>query len=179
MYMVLLASPGAKRCNVFDQNIILSYFKLFNHMERAYSPRNLSCLNFQQLQFQAMLDELRIVFNLVSLKDQDDVKEVYVDTLTKILKLNMMQGYKNMYAFEITMSCYELLDSLCIGLHAVETPEETIFLIFRRTFELHLLSQKRSNIIIPGNQRHGDSIVDFFIYLLDCYTEETKNVITR
>ena len=129
-------------------------------MERAHESRNFPDFNFQQLQFQAMLEETKIVFNLVSLKDQNEVKKLYVDTLTKILKLNVMKGYKNKYGFEITMSCYELLESLCFGLHSSETPEETIFLIFCRTFELHLLSQKRSNIQIPENQRHGDTIVD-------------------
>lgn len=174
-----MGSPGAKRCNVFDPSIILSYFKLFDHLERAYSSKSSTDLNFQQLQFQSMLEESRIVFNLVSLKDQDEVKKLYVDTLAKILKLNVIQGYKNKYAYEITMSSYENLDSLCLGLHSVETPEETIFLIFCRTFELHLLSQRRSSIPIPGNQKHGDNIVDFFIYLLEYHTDETKNVIIR
>ena len=147
-------------------------------MERIYTPKYLKHLNYNQIQLQSMLKELCQVFNMVSLSDQDDVKREYIDMLEKVIKFNMQQGYKNVHSYDITMTCYNSLENLCTPLHATDV-EDIIYLIFCRTFDLHLCTHKRFNFALPENQKHCDGIADFFIYMLDSFTEQTKNVLIR
>lgn len=121
-----------------------------------------------------MLNECKKVFNIVCLNDQVDVLEKYVETLSSILEYYLIST--NRSAIETIMCCYDNLESLCLRPLPDEDIENTMYLIFCRTVELHFITSKRRQGL---SSKHGESISDFFLHLLSTYSLKTKNVLTK
>jgi hypothetical protein len=130
--------------------------------------------NFQYL---SMMEEFEIVFKLVGLNDQEDVKKNYIDTIKKILEHNLNIPYTKPVIYEMLMKSYRLLDVLCLPIHG--DIEENVYMIFCRTFDLHYIQPKRRNFQSESEIKHEENIWNYFIYLIDCYPETTKNVLLR
>ncbi|CAG9806774.1 unnamed protein product [Chironomus riparius] len=168
-YICLLGLPGAKRCFVWDRDLIITYFKLLN-----YHKRFKECDHYLELQIIQMLNECKKVFNIVCLSDQVDVLEKYVETLASILEYYLSNS--NRSALETIMCCYDNFESLCLRPLPDEDIENTMYLIFCRTVELHFINSKKRQ---GPSSRHGEAISDFFLHLLSTYSLKTKNVLTK
>lgn len=169
-YMCLLALPGAKRCLIWDSYLVITYFNLLVVFDKIDSDRYL------EIQIIQMLNECRKVFSIVSLTDQNEVLEKYVETLSSVLKHFMLCNKSS--SNDIIMKCYKNLEALCLQPLPVEEIENVMYLIFCRTVDLHFFNQKRISRT-PNHGSHGESISDFFLYLLVNYGEKTKNVLIK
>lgn len=175
-YICLLGLPGAKR-SVWDSDVILSFFKLFD-----YQPNKKNCSNsdyedhYLEIQVLQMLSECKSAFNIVSLSDQQDVLEKYIDTLSSTLE-NFMASSRYS-AYDILMKCYENFEALCLKPLPDKEIESIMFLIFCRTVDLHFITPKKCNRF-TNNAKHGESISDFFLHLLTHYFDKTKNVLLK
>lgn len=175
-YMVLLGLPGAKR-SVWDPDVILSFFKLFEYQP---NKKNVSNSDYEdhylEIQVLQMLTECKNAFNIVSLSDQQEVLEKYIETLSATLE-NFMASSRYS-AYDILMKCYENLEALCLKPLPDKEIENIMFLIFCRTVDLHFIIPKKSNRF-TNNARHGESISDFFLHLLTHFFEKTKTVLLK
>ena len=123
-----------------------------------------------------MLCECKNAFNVVSLSDQEDVMEKYIETLSSTLE-HFMTSTKHS-SNEIIMKCYENLEALCLKPLPDPEIEHIMYLIFCRTVDLHFIPQKRTKRL-SGNAKHGEPITDFFVFLLSNYSEKTKKVLLK
>lgn len=157
------------RCLVWDQELVLQYFKLLNFHHKLKTSDHY--LDIQTIQ---MLKECKNIFNIVSLNDQEDVLEKYVETLSSILEYYMICN--NHSAFDTIMCCYDNLENLCLRPLPDKDIENIMYLIFCRTVHLHFLTPKRRNI---PKSKHGEAISDFFLYMLSSYSVKTKNILLK
>lgn len=177
-YFTLLGLPGAKRCLIWDEHLVLTYFKLFNFDQKNKASASSSDYDerFLEIQIIQMLNECKFVFNIVCLSDQEEVLEKYVETLSSTLEHFMTSSRPSSH--DIIMKCYENLEALCLKPLPDKEIEGIMYLIFCRTVDLHFITQKRSGRQVSRSQ-HGESIADFFLHLLSNYTDKTKNVLTK
>lgn len=165
----IIGLPGAKRCLVWDPDLVISFFKLLTFHNKLKSGDN-----YLEIQMIQMLNECKNVFNIVCLNDQEDVLEKYVETLSSVLENYMISHTQS--ALEIVMCCYDNLESLCLRPLPDKDIENIMYLIFCRTVDLHFISPKRR---ISSKNKHGEAISDFFLYLLSTYSTKTKNVLLK
>lgn len=168
-YICLLGLPGAKRCMVWDPDLVITYFKLLNFHNKLKSGDH-----YLEIQIIQMLNECKNVFNIVCLTDQEEVLEKYIETLSALLENYMISN--NQSAVDIVMSCYDNLDNLCLKPLPDKDIENIMYLIFCRTVDLHFILPKRR---LSPKSKHGESISDFFLYLLSSYSMKTKNVLLK
>ncbi|CAO1361448.1 unnamed protein product [Diamesa serratosioi] len=172
-YISLLALPGAKRCQVWDSDLIIRYFKLFEILEKHVGDHRMEILFLQ------MLDECRSVFNIVCLNEHDDVKNKYIDAMALLIKYVLVNG-KSLTSYDICMKAYKNLECLCFRPLPDKDIENTMYLIFCRTFELHYLLPRRNNIYPTTTQaKHGITISSFFVYLMDMSSDKMRNVLLK
>lgn len=175
-YICLLGLPGAKR-SVWDAEVIVTYFKLFE-----YQPNKKNCSNsdyedhYLEIQVLQMLTECKTAFNIVSLSDQQEVLEKYIEALSATLQSFMSSSRYS--AYDVLMKCYDNFEALCLRPVPDKEIEDILFLIFCRTVDLHFITPKKSNRF-TSNAKHGESISDFFLHLLTNYFDKTKNVLTK
>jgi hypothetical protein len=156
-------------CFVWERDLIITYFKLLNFHKKLKESDH-----YLELQIIQMLNECKKVFNIVCLSDQVDVLEKYVETLSSILEYYLVST--NRSAIETIMCCYDNLESLCLRPLPDGEIENTMYLIFCRTVELHFITSKKRQGL---SSRHGEAISDFFLHLLSTYSLKTKNVLTK
>ncbi|CAO1316115.1 unnamed protein product [Diamesa tonsa] len=171
-YLTLLALPGAKRCQVWDSDLIIRCFKLFEIIEKNIGDKYIEILILH------MLEECGNVFNKCSLNDHEDVKSKYIDTLALVIKYALVNG-KSITAYDICMNAYKNLECLC-RLIPDEDIENTMYLIFCRTFEIHYIITNR-NFVSPSNSqaKHGIVISEFFIHLMESSSDKMRNVLIK
>lgn len=175
-YICLLGLPGAKR-SVWDPEVIMAYFKLFE-----YTPNKKNCSNsdyedhYLEIQVLQMLTECKTAFNIVSLSDQQEILEKYVDALSSTLQTFMTSSRYS--AYDVLMKCYENFEALCLRPVPDKEIEDILFLIFCRTVDLHFITPKKFNRF-TSNAKHGETISDFFLHLLTHYFDKTKNVLMK
>lgn len=121
-----------------------------------------------------MLNEYRNTFNVVSMSDQDSILHGYIETLSGTLE-HFMTNNRNS-SHDIIMRCYENLEALCLKPLPNKDIEKIMYVMFCRTVDLHFIAPKRNNRI---STKHGESIADFFIYLLAQYPDKIKNVLIK
>lgn len=121
-----------------------------------------------------MLNECKNVFNIVSLNDQEEVLEKYIETLSGMLENYILSS--NHSAVDIVMCCYDNLESLCLRPLPDKEIEHIMYLIFCKTVDLHFITPKRR---ASSKNRHGEAISDFFLHLLSNYSHKTKNVLFK
>lgn len=178
-YLCLLGLPGAKRCLIWEEDLVLTYFKLFSLHDKITNNSSLSdySVRYMEIQIMQMLSECKNVFNVVCIvSDQDDILEKYVEALSSTLE-NFLKSNVNS-SHDVIMKCYENLEALCLKPLPEKEIEDILYLIFCRTVDLHFISQKR-NIRPAANAKHGESVSDFFLYLLSNYSDKTKNVLHK
>jgi hypothetical protein len=177
-YLCLLGLPGAKRCLIWESEILLIYFKLFTIPEETKKSTSYDSYSdhYTDIQIMQMLGECKTVFNIVCLSDQEEILEKYVETVSSTLE-NFMQTSKNS-SHEIIMKCYENFEALLLKPLPDKEIEAIMYLIFCRTVDLHFITIKRNSRSMK-NAKHGESISDFFLYLLSTYSEKTKNVLLK
>lgn len=172
-YLSLLALPGAKRCEVWDSDLIIRYFKLFEILEKNIGDHRIEIL------FHQMLDECRSVFNIVCVNDHEDVKNKYIDALALVIRHVLVNG-KSLTAYDICMKAYKNLECLCFRPLPDEDIEKTLYLIFCRTFDLHYIIPRRNLVYPTTNQaKHGIEISQFFVYLMETSSEKMRNVLLK
>ena len=176
-YFSLLALPGAKRCQIWDTDLVMQFFKLFSYHKPSSSSSSDYDDKFFEIQVIQMLDECKNVFNIVCLSDQEEVLEKYIETLSSTLEI--FSSTSRHTAHEIVMKCYENFERLCLKPLPDKEIEKMMYLIFCRTSDLHFVSQKASSRFQASTSKHGESISDFFLYLLTNYFEKTKNVLMK
>lgn len=168
--MFFAGLPGAKRCLVWDPDLVMTYFKLLNfHTKLKHGD------NYLEIQMIQMLNECKSVFNIVCLNDQEEVLDKYIETLSILLENYMLSS--NQSAVEIVMGCYDNLESLCLRPLPDGEIEDTMYVIFCRTVDLHFIPTKRR--ISSSKNKHGESISDFFLHLLSNYSSKAKNVLLK
>lgn len=177
-YFCLLGLPGAKRCLIWDSDLVMTYFKLFSLHDRVNNHSSFNDYNDHYLEIQIiqMLSECKNVFNIVCLSDQGEVMEKYIETLSGTLE-HFMKSARNS-SHDIIMQCYENLEALCLKPLPDKDIEGILYLIFCLTVDLHFVAQKRNNRT-SSMTKHGESISDFFLYLLSNYSDKTKNVLLK
>lgn len=168
-----MALPGAKRCQVWDSDLLIRYFKLFEILEKHIGDHRMEILFLQ------MLDECRSVFNIVCMNEHEDVKNKYIDALALVIKYVLVNG-KSLTSYDICMKAYKNLECLCFRPSPDKNIEKTMYLIFCRTFELHYLVPRR-NFVYPNTTqaKHGVSISSFFVYLMDTSSDKMRNVLIK
>lgn len=177
-YMTLLGLPGAKRCLIWEADLVILYFKLFSFHRNFKSPGKSSHYdeNYLEIQIIQMLSECNRVFNIVCLTDQEEVLEKYIETISSTLESFLENGKQSSH--EIIMKCYENLEALCLKPLPEKEIEGIMYLIFCRTVDLHFISQKRGHRQ-SSKAKHGESISDFFLHLLSTYSDKTKHVLIK
>lgn len=177
-YLCLLGLPGAKRCLIWDADLVISYFKLFGLHDQVKNHSSFNDYNDHYLEIQIiqMLNECKVVFNIVSLSDQEEVLEKYVETLSETLE-HFMKIARNS-SHDVIMKCYGNLEALCLKPLPDKDIESIMYLIFCRTVDLHFATPKR-NSRLSSMTKHGEQISDFFLYLLSNYLDKTKNVLYK
>lgn len=168
-YMCLLGLPGAKRCLVWDPDLVITYFKLLNFHNKLKSGDH-----YLEIQMIQMLNECKIVFNIVCLDDQEEVLEKYIETLSTVLENYMISNSQS--AVDIVMCCYDNLENLCLRPLPDKDIENIMYIIFCRTVDLHFITPKRRS---SPKCKHGEAISDFFLHLLSAYSMKTKNVLLK
>lgn len=169
-FIMLLALPGAKRCNVMNENLITAFFKLFRS-----TPLGIYDDHYFEIQIIQMLDECKNVFNVVCLSDQREVLEKYIEMLSWMLE-HFIISLKYSTPEGIA-KCFESLEALCLKPLPDKEVEEIMYQIFCSTVDLHFISQKRCRIL--ARSKYGETISDFFLYLLSTYSAKTKNMLTK
>lgn len=154
---------------MWNQELVMTFFKLLNFHKKLKGEDH-----YLEIQIIQMLGECKNVFNIVCLNDQEDVLEKYVETLSALLENYLLSN--NHSAVEIVMSCYENLENLCLRPLPDKDIEDTMYLIFCRTVDLHFVSTKRR---IATKNKHGEAISDFILHLLSNYTLKSKNVLLK
>lgn len=176
-YFCLMALPGAKRCQIWDTDLVMQFFKLFSYHKPSSATYSDYDDKFLEIQVIQMLDECKNVFNIVCLSDQEEVLEKYIETLSSTLETFTSSSRHT--AHDIIMKCYENFELLCLKPLPDKEIEKIMYLIFCRTADLHFVSQKAINRMRGSSSKHGESISDFFLYLLTNYFEKTKNVLVK
>ncbi|CRL00276.1 CLUMA_CG013549, isoform A [Clunio marinus] len=178
-YFMLLALPGAKRCLIWDERLVLEFFKLFDFEPSRQEDKRTSSHDYDdrfiEIQIIQMLNECQIVFNIVCLSDQENILEKYLEMLKSTLSNFMSNTTQS--AYDILMKCYENLEALCLWPLPDKEIEKATYLMFCRTLELHFKTPKNFNR--HSNTKHGVSISEFNLYLLKTYPEKTKNIILK
>lgn len=169
MLFIFTGLPGAKRCLVWNQDLVISFFKLLSFHKKLKDEDH-----YLEIQMIQILSECKKVFNIVCLKDQEEVLEKYVETISSILGHYLLSS--NHSAVEIVMSGYDNLENLCLRPLPDKDIEETMYLIFCRTVDLHFITTKRR---ISSKNKHGEAISDFILHLLSNYTLKSKNVLLK
>lgn len=147
----------------------MAFFKLLNFHKK------LKCEDhYLEIQIIQILSECKKVFNIVCLNDQEDVLEKYIETLSAMLEDYLVSS--NHSAVEIVMSCYDNLENLCLRPLPDKDIENTMYLIFCRTVDLHFVTTKRRT---TSKCKHGEAISDFILHLLSNYTLKLKNVLLK
>lgn len=180
-YTTLLGLPGAKRCLIWEAELVILYFKLFSFHRKLKSPSKSSQFSdydehYLEIQIIQMLSECKNVFNIVCLSDQEEVLGKYVETISSTLENFLENGRQSSH--EIIMKCYENLEALCLKPLPDKDIEEIMYLIFCRTVDLHFVAQKRGHRQ-SSKAKHGESISDFFLHLLSAYSDKTKHVLIK
>lgn len=179
-YLLLLTTPGAKRCRVFDNNVVISCLHAFKVIEKArpkYKPLLL-------IQLTAMLEDLKTVFKIVclDLEEYKEVKEEVIVTIRDLLLYNFKSNSNNV---NLNTKCYEIFEILCLPIHG--EVKNTINLILHKTSEFYKLEYKNTgirfhsiNTEVSGNQTvNFEKIWDFFIHLLDRFPEDTAEILSK
>lgn len=175
-YLLTLTVPGARACGVFDERIVRKIVKLCESVERI---RETKLDRFQTVEFQVnlinLLDYLQTFLKNISLDDCGLLKETIMITMKNIILQNSKNAYLSIYDYDFTMKAYNILFIMCLPSHGDVT--ETIRQIFSITSILHNYGTPSSRVSIQKNGPHGDTIIDFFIYLLDSYPSNTATVL--
>lgn len=148
---------------------MISFFKLLNFHNKLKSGDH-----YLEIQMIQMLNECKLIFNIVCLNDQEDVLEKYVETLSSLLENYMISTSQS--AIDIVMCCYDNLENLCLRPLPDKDIENIMYLIFCRTVDLHFITPRRR---VPAKSKHGESISEFFLHLLSNYSMKTKNVLLK
>lgn len=178
-YVCLLGLPGAKRCLIFEPDLMMTYFNklfTFNPQQKNSSSSSDYDEHFLEIQITQMLGECKSAFNIVCLSDQEDVLEKYIETLSNTLEHFM--GSSQNSSQDIIIKCFENLEAFCLKPLPDKEIEAIMYLMFCRTVDLHFVSAKRGNRR-STDSKFGDSISDFFLYLLGAYTDKTKNILMK
>lgn len=99
MYCILLTIPGAKRCGIFDEEVvaqvlqvttILNYFKMAEYEKRFRSHERTQI----QQTLCMFLEDLCLVLKFVALDEFKDIKKILAKTLKNVLQYNHANGYE-------------------------------------------------------------------------------------
>lgn len=162
--------PGAKRCLIWDPELVVNYFKLLNFRSKIKSEDH-----YLEIQLIQMLSECKSVFNIVSLNDQEEVLDKYIETISAILENYLISN--NSSAIEIVMCCYDNLENLCLRPLPDKDIENIMYKIFCQTVDLHFISPKKRASL--SKNKHGEAISDFFLHLLSNYSVKAKNILLK
>lgn len=154
---------------VWDRDLIIEYFKLLNFHVKFTSNDH-----YMELQVIQMLNEIKNVFNIVCLNDQEDVQEKYIVTICSLLEYYLRNNCHS--SIETIMCCYDNLESLCLRPLPDRDIENIMYLIFCQSVELHFITSKKRQTM---RAKHGEAISDFFLYLLSTYSIKTKNILLK
>jgi hypothetical protein len=133
---------------VWDRDLIIEYFKLLNFHAKLKTNDH-----YLTIQIAQMLHEVKSVFNIVCINDQDDIQEKYIETICTILEHFLKSSTNG--AIETIMSCYDNLECLLLRPLPDKDIESIMYLIFCRTAELHFIPSKRREL---SKERHGEAI---------------------
>jgi hypothetical protein len=78
------------------------------------------------------------------------------------------------------MKSYEIFEIICLPIHGDVTA--TMYTILSNTSALYKYNNgpaRHGQIQVPEKAVHGDTITDFFIYLLDKFSNDTVATLTR
>lgn len=175
-YISTLGLPGAKRCLIFDAELVITFFKLFSFNNTNQSTNDYDD-KFFEIQLLQILDECNVVFNIVCLSDQEEVLDKYIETLSKTLEKFLTNSRHSSY--DIIYKCYNNLEQFCLKPLPDKEIEKIMFRIFCQTVDLHFIAQKRNSKFMINNSKHGEAISDFFLHLLNNYFDKTKNVLLK
>lgn len=180
-YITMLGLPGAKRCLIWEADLVILYFKLFSFHRKLKSPSTSSQFSvydeqYLEIQIIQMLSECKNVFNIVCLSDQEEVLEKYIETISSTLQNFLENGRQSSH--EIIMKCYENLEALCLKPLPDKDIEDIMYLIFCRTVDHHFVAQKRGHRQ-SSSAKYGESISEFFLHLLSAYSDKTKHVLIK
>ncbi|XP_037051958.1 uncharacterized protein LOC119085627 isoform X2 [Bradysia coprophila] len=156
-YCLCQTSPGSKAYGFFNEVIVEKCFGLLKMLGIRYELR-IHCMNF--------LEDIEILLGIVTLDDYLDVKQTLIENVSAVLGLyyaNSLQG-----AHMIDEKCLRVLENLIQPLQG--DVEANLMLILNGTISLNKFHRLSSGKI--------DSIVNWFISLLDKYPNQTCLVLT-
>ncbi|XP_063700446.1 condensin-2 complex subunit D3-L [Culicoides brevitarsis] len=182
-YLYLLTVPGAKSCEIFDEDLIQRCFAVFNIL--GHMQKELILMDHEKTQILiilvSLLQDLGDIFKIVSLQGYVDLKKDLIKHLKNIIMMNHVNGYESIYFYNLTQKSYEILEILCLPLHGPVS--DSIFQIFCICSSLH--AHKFQNP--PSRKRHfaipvseaPQTILQFFLYLQNKFSADTNPVLER
>lgn len=207
-YLFLLTIPGAKCCGVFDEDLVtrcLAIFGILDLMRQSSLQRKLRM--HEQTQFMLLLcsflEDLCTVFKIVALEEYKELKKMLVKTLKNIILHNHIHGYDSICksnsllhlcsvlhnilcyildSYNLTQKSYQLFEVLCLPIHGPIF--DSIYLIFCTTSVLYAQKfqnppARRTNFVLPEGGESIETIMQFFILLLNKFSGDTSSVLTR
>lgn len=84
--------------------------------------------------------------------------------------------------FNLTKKCFEVLEVLCLPIHG--DVSASIYLVFCITSSLYTQKflnppSKRGAFTTEEKSPHGETVMEFFFYMLNQFSAETSTVLTR
>uniref|UniRef100_A0A336MX24 CSON008800 protein n=1 Tax=Culicoides sonorensis TaxID=179676 RepID=A0A336MX24_CULSO len=186
-YLFLLTIPGAKSCGVFDEDLVLKCFDIFNFLSLMKSPSMQKKIRHHEqtqiaLFLVSLLEDLCKIFKIVSLPEYVDLKRALIKHLKNIILHNHIHGYESIYSYNLTQKSFEVFEILCLPIHGPVF--DSIFQIFCITSALY--GQKYQNpparkthFQLPENSSQRETIMQFFLYIHEKFSTDTNAVFTR
>lgn len=169
-YCLCQTSPGSKAFGFFNEIIVEKCFGLLKMLGFNQTTSSLKPYERAELQIHCMtfLEDIEILLGIVSLDDYLDVKQTLIENMTQVLGLYYDGKLRG--AAMIDEKCLRVLENLVQPLQG--DVEANLMLILNGTISLnkHHKSMGTANKI--------DSIVNWFISLLDKYPNQTCVVLT-
>lgn len=100
MYLFLLTTPGAKSCEIFDEDLVQRSIAIFNILSMTKTggmTRKIGTHKQTQilLQLASLLEDLSTIFKIVSFEEFKDLKKSLIKHLKNIILHNHTHGYEN------------------------------------------------------------------------------------
>ncbi|KAJ6637156.1 Condensin-2 complex subunit D3 [Pseudolycoriella hygida] len=169
-YCLCQTSPGSKAFGFFNEAIMEKCFSLLKTLEISPTATSLKSHERAELQIHCMtfLEDIELLLGIVSLDDYVDLKQVLIENVAHVLGLyhmNHLQG-----ASTIDEKCLRVFENVIQPLQG--DVKSNLMLVLNGTMSLNKF-HKTSSV----NSNKNDSIVIWFISLLDKYPNETCSVL--
>ncbi|KAJ6641333.1 Condensin-2 complex subunit D3 [Pseudolycoriella hygida] len=173
-YCLCQTSPGSKAFGFFNENIFEKCFDLLKNLgsgaarttSQSYeqTERQINCITF--------LEDIEIFLGIVSLDGYLDVKHALIENMTTVLGFHYVNSLPR--APLVVEKCLRVLESLIQPLQG--DIKANLLLILNGTISLN--RRHKLDASSMGTSSEMNSIVNWFISLLDKYPKQTCAVLT-